>query len=170
MNFKVVTLQNPNPGLEMAWWFRPNDLRCWNLKGADFEIHNLVLFFTVLGTYWELEARIGTVRKLSFSTFRLNKHFSFLMKNFGWKTRKTNRPLPQNTTLSECDVATLDRIHSGIARDVSKLLTYDKIPKNHISKTPWTLAPAILVGIGCIFGSPAYEKICADMTRSWTRF
>ena len=64
-NFKVVTLQistSQEIRLELTLWVE-------NLKGTDFEIHNLILFLTVLGDYWELEARKGTVRKLSFCTF-----------------------------------------------------------------------------------------------------
>ena len=65
MNFKVSTLRIPTSQAvrpESPVWVE-------NLKGTDFEIHNLILFLTVLGDYWELEARKGTVRKLSFCTF-----------------------------------------------------------------------------------------------------
>ena len=54
-----------------------------NLKDTDFEIHILFLFLTVLGDHWELVARIGTVRKLSFYTFRKYKQVSFLKTFFG---------------------------------------------------------------------------------------
>ena len=80
-------------------------LGCRNSKGANFEIHNLILFLTVLWDHWELEARTGTVGKLSFHTFRIQKQFSFLKTFFGWKMCKTTRPLRQNTTFSECELA-----------------------------------------------------------------
>ena len=102
MNFKVGILQistSQDVPLELPLWVE-------NLKDTDFEIHNLFLFLTVLGDHWELEARTGTVGKLSFHTFRKQKHFSFLKTFFGWKMWKTNRPLPQNTTFSECELAT----------------------------------------------------------------
>ena len=76
-----------------------------NLKDDDFEIHNLFLCFTVLGDHWELEARTGTVRKLSFYTFWKYKCFSFVDTCFRWKMCKTKRPLPQNLTFSEWELA-----------------------------------------------------------------
>ena len=101
MNFKVGTLR-----ISTSQPVRP-DWPVWveNLKGDNFEIHNLFLFLTVLGDHWELEARKGTVRKPSFNTFRKQTHFSFLKTFFGWKMWKTNRSLPQNTTFSVCELA-----------------------------------------------------------------
>ena len=78
MNFKIVTLRIPT-----SQPVRPESpVRVENLKGGDFEIHILFLFLTVLGDYWELEARIGTVKKLSFYTFRKQTHFWFLKTFF----------------------------------------------------------------------------------------
>ena len=108
MNFKVGILQistSQDVPLELPLWVE-------NLKDTDFEIHILLLFLIVLGDHWELEARRGTVRKLSFYTFRKNKHFSFLKTFSGWKMWKTKRPLPQNTTFSESKLATSESMLS----------------------------------------------------------
>ena len=79
MNFKVGTLRIPT-----SQAVRPEPpVRVEDLKGTEFEIRNLFLFSTVLEDYWELEARVGTVRKLSFCTFRKSKHSSYLKTFFG---------------------------------------------------------------------------------------
>ena len=71
VNFKVGILQistSQDVPLELPLWVE-------NLKDTDFEIHTLFLLLIVLGDHWELEARTGTVRKLSFYTFRFFFHF-----------------------------------------------------------------------------------------------
>ena len=101
MNFKVVILQILIPDWtqdETSW-----DVGIRRVPTLKFTIY--FLFLTVLGDHWELGARIGTVRKLSFHTFRKQQHFSVLKTFFGWKMCETTGPLPQNTTLSEFKLA-----------------------------------------------------------------